>query len=46
MMSADNIQALAQPAHANELVRAFYDRIWNAVDLSSLPDLLSPAFVF
>jgi predicted ester cyclase len=46
MMSADNIQALAHPAPANELVRAFYERIWNAGDLSCLPDLLSPAFVF
>ena len=45
-MSADNIQALAHPAPANELVRAFYERIWNAGDLSCLPDLLSPAFVF
>jgi predicted ester cyclase len=46
MMSADNNQALAQSAPANELVRAFYDRIWNAGDLSALPDLLSPSFVF
>lgn len=46
MVGAHNSQALAQPTPANELVRAFYDRIWNAGDLSALPDLLSPGFVF
>ncbi|HTX42536.1 MAG TPA: ester cyclase [Acidobacteriaceae bacterium] len=34
------------PADPGELVRAFYERIWNAGDLSAVPALLSPDFRF
>ena len=30
----------------SELVNSFYHRIWNAGDLSAVPDLLSPGFEF
>jgi steroid delta-isomerase-like uncharacterized protein len=45
-MNAENCQGLALHARVNELVHAFYDRIWNAGDLSAVPDLLSADFVF